>query len=332
MIEKYVQADRFLICVHTNCVSAITFLEEKIDEFSRLTISFSVAESGEQAIRFRYEDREEIDVSFRQKARELLFRCPWGRISESTILPMMFRLMVEWLRQRDGEIKLHASGVERDGIVALFLAPSEGGKTSTAMAMCQRYGCLLRANDASVVKLVEGKPVFMRGDAAFRVRYNGLEAYSPQMFAQKTENRRTAEPPWYNKLSLLPEDVGVVTSTGNTPVRFLFFVRLDSMIEGVKVTEYPSDAEARRKFWFKPIMMVLQNITGTIRGSDLIPVDNSGILLPLVLPSLDTPKWSRQRVSFVNTIFSSCRVFQLRGQLEPMAKLIHQLMAQEAQK
>lgn len=331
-MEEYVRADGFLICVQTNCVPAMTYLREKEREFARLTIHFAPeALDRNPELTFSYEDGLPMEVSFVPEARVLTLRCPWKQISESTILPMMFRLMVEWLRQKKGEIKFHASAVERGGVAALFLAPSEGGKTTTALGMCRQYRCFLRANDAAVVKLAGNIPLLIRGDTEFKVRYNGLEAYSPQLFSQKVGKDQSVELPWYSKLHLSPEDMGINVSTRAVPLQLIFFVRLDPLVDGVQMTEYPADLKARREQWFKPNMMVLQNIAGTIRGVDLIPIGNDGTLLPLVLPSMDTQEFSRHRTMLVNTLFSTCRAFQLRGQLEPMLARIDELLSQEEQ-
>lgn len=329
MLENYVLADRFLIAMQTDCESATKYLWEKADEFARLTIRFvpQVTE-GEPALRFVYQDTTPMEVNFDSKKREMRLCCPWRQIDESTILPMMFRLMVEWLRQNEREIKLHASAVERGGTVALFLAPSEGGKTTTALAMCQQHRCLLRSNDAAVVHFSGETPLLLRGDTVFKVRHNGLEAYSKQLFVQKVSQNDTSNTPWYSKLRLSSDEMGIATTDNATPVRLVFFIRLDPLVEGLRITEYSGLAEERRQLWFKPNMMILQNISGTIRGVDLIPIGNEGTLLPLELPSLDTKEFSDYRKDFVNRLFSYCRVFQLRGQLAPITEFIDQALVQ----
>lgn len=326
MNQILVQADSFIVSFQTNCEHAISYITHNLHEFSRLTITFGIAESTAvpNAV-FSYYAEGTPKLTFIPERIEFVLHCPWENISESTILPMVFRLIVELLRQSNKEIKLHASAVERDGMTALFVAPSEGGKTTTALAMCQQHSCLLRANDAAVVKFVDNIPYFLRGDTSFGFRHNGLAAYSEALYTDVV-NTKGSSLPWYDKTRLSAQELGLMSGVNPLPVKAVFFVKLDSMVSGCTITKYHSLQSEDNHIWFKPKMMVFQNIAGTLRGVDLIPIGNDGKVLPLVMPSLDKDELCHHRIAFVNGLFEKCEVYQLRGQLDAITEVIDKVM------
>jgi len=104
-------------------------------------------------------------------------------------------------------------------------------------------------------------------------------------------------------------------------------VKLDPLVSGCKVTKYHSDKPEYNHIWFKPKMMILQNIAGTLRGVDLIPIGNDGSVLPLVIPTLDNEVLCQYRITFVNELFAKCEVYQLRGQLDAMIEAIDEVLS-----
>lgn len=76
-------------------------------------------------------------------------------------------------------------------------------------------------------------------------------------------------------------------------------------------------------------MQIFQNISGTIRGTDLIPIGNDGKIIPLNLPSLDNEELAIKRIEFINNLFEECDVYQLRGQLEDMTMIINDIMSKK---
>ena len=74
-------------------------------------------------------------------------------------------------------------------------------------------------------------------------------------------------------------------------------------------------------------MQIIQNIGGTIRGSDLIPIGNNGTILPIEIPSIDTNELCIKRIEFVNQLFEECEVYQLRGQLEDITEFINKTIS-----
>lgn len=327
MNQLLVKADGFIVSFRSDCEQAISYITDNIHEFSRLTITFRVLESCcEPHAVFSYYDADRTELSYIPEKSEYVLTCLWKQISQSTILPMVFRLIVELLRQNRQEIKLHASAVERNGKTALFVAPSEGGKTTTALAMCQQYGCLLRANDASVVKYFNDVPYFLRGDTSFGFRSNGLVAYSEELYKEIAASK-DATLPWYDKIRLSAQELGVMSGVEALPVKAVFFVKLDSLVSGCTITKYHRCEPEENHIWFKPKMMILQNIAGTLRGVDLIPIGNDGSVLPLAIPSLDNDELCGYRIAFVNQLFEKCEVYQLRGQLDAMVEAIDRIMS-----
>lgn len=324
--ELYIKADIFHIKLITKSDFIRQYILDNISEFERLTINFELEEKCDKVdTTLQYNDKENYNFIYTESG--YVFECPWQEINNSTIFPMIFRLLVEVMRQSINEIKVHASAITKRKYSSLFLAPSEGGKTTTAMAMCQKYQCLLKANDAAVVKFINEKPFLLRGDNIFKVRANSLKKYSQEIF-EKNMNADT-DTPWLDKAKIKPEDIGVKTNNENSEIKYVFFIKLDTMVEGCTIKKYDKCNIMETDDWFKPKMQIYQNISGTIKGADLIPVGNNGKILPIYLPSLDNNVLSAERISFINNLFDRCEVYQLRGQLDEMTNIINKIISEE---
>lgn len=317
MYKLFVIADIFKVQIETNCEKLENYIDEYMEDFRRLTIHCENCENCEDMydMRFVYINSSEYNLEL-MSDDTICLKSPWECIDKSTVIPMVFRLIVEILRQRRHEIKMHASAVAKDGTAILFIAPSEGGKTSTAMKMCQKYGCELVANDAAVVSYVEEMPMVLRGDSLFKVRANGMQAYSPNDNSVMSNTNI----PWYEKKIIETEELGIRKTDKALKLKYIFFVKLDALVENSSIIKYSSEDENDR--WFKQRMMVLQNISGTLRGVDLIPTGNDGMVLPIFIPSVDTIQLSMFRTEFINALFSDCEVYQARGQLDEITKFI----------
>lgn len=325
--ELYIRADIFYIKLITESDFIKQYIIDNISEFERLTIHFELLDEkkDECDMTLKYENKETYNFLYSEK--ECVFECPWEKINNSTIFPMIFRLLVEVMRQNINEIKVHASAIIKGKYSSLFFAPSEGGKTTTVMAMCQRYESILKANDAAVVKFINEKPFLMRGDNVFKVRANSLKKYSKEIFEK--EMNTNSKTPWLDKAKIKPEDLGVKTNDEISEIKYIFFIKLDTMIDGCTIKKYDKTNGTEIDDWFKPKMQIYQNISGTIKGSDLVPVGNNGEILPINLPSLDNKKLSIYRINFINDLLSKCEVYQLRGQLEEMTNIINNIISEE---
>lgn len=324
--ELYIKADIFHIKLITKSDFIRQYILDNISEFERLTINFELEEKCDKVDTIlQYNDKEKYNFICTESG--YVFECPWQKINNSTIFPMIFRLLVEVMRQSINEIKVHASAITKGKYSSLFLAPSEGGKTTTAMAMCQKYQCLLKANDAAVVKFINEKPVLLRGDNIFKVRANSLKKYSQEIF-EKNMNADT-DTPWLDKAKIKPEDIGVKINNENSEIKYVFFIKLDTMIDGCTIKKYDKCHIMETDDWFKPKMQIYQNISGTIKGADLIPIGNNGKILPIYLPSLDNNILSAERISFINNLFDRCEIYQLRGQLNEMTNIINKIISEE---
>lgn len=167
----------------------------------------------------------------------------------------------------------------------------------------------------------------LRGDTVFKVRFNGLEAYSKEIFNEKVDNSKQSNTPWFDKMKINPHDMGVYSNESELPVKYLFFIKLDTMVSGCSIKKYNDNTFERKEHWFKPKMQIIQNIGGTIRGSDLIPIGNNGTILPIEIPSIDTNELCIKRIEFVNQLFEECEVYQLRGQLEDITEFINKTIS-----
>ena len=122
-------------------------------------------------------------------------------------------------------------------------------------------------------------------------------------------------------------EIGIKVFGRSTILKYIFFVKLDSLVEKCSILKYEK-CDNKDK-WFKPRMMILQNISGTLRGADLIPVGNNGDILPLHIPSIDSKELSLYRVNFLNNLFKDCTLYQLRGGLREITEFIKSVLDEE---
>lgn len=324
-----VKADGFVIQVLTNCDELEMYMNKFQVVLNKLTLKFDIINDYEKVavdgVVVYYNDNEYKLTSDIEK-KEIILKCPWEKINDCTLFAMVFRYFVEFLRQSNGEIKLHASAVCKDKKTALFLAPSEGGKTTTAMAMCQNYGYFLRANDASVSKFFDDEPFMLRGDCVINARMNGLEAYSTSMYREVMNKEKGISNPWNQKTNLDPTELGMSIDTEKRKITHLFFVKLDVLIDKVSVTKYSATAPDIKKNWFKHKMEIYQNIGGTLKGTDFFPSGNGGEILPIVIPSMDSDELNKERIIFLSKLFESCEIYEVRGKLEEVTETINEIM------
>ena len=122
------------------------------------------------------------------------------------------------------------------------------------------------------------------------------------------------------------DDLNIAGKDEIAEVKYIFFVKLDSLVKGCNVKKYNLNEEERRNFWIKYKLQILSNIGGTIKGNDLIPVGNDGGILPLVIPSLDNSTFVKKRIKFINKLFDKCEVYQIRGELESVTNFINNVL------
>ena len=323
----FFRSDIYIIRVITDCDSLKDYIIKNIDDFNRLTINSElIGKQDYYDMTFIYKDQNTYKINYNKTKKEMELLCPWDKINESSIIPMMFRIMVEILRQKNDEIKLHASAIEKNNKVAILLAPSEGGKTTTALSLCQNNGFIMRANDASVVKFINNKPVFLRGDSSFRFRMNSLKAYSKEFYEEKSKQSNKSDLPWYDRLKMSPEDLNIEFKKESTEVKYIIFVKLDTLVKGCTVKKYSDDFKERRDFWLKYKLLILSNIGGSIKGNDLIPIGNDGTIIPLNIPNFDNSYLSKKRINFINKLFDKCEIYQIRGELDSVTDFINNLL------
>lgn len=321
--KLYIKADVFKLVFMTNCDLAINYIKNNISKFKKVTINFEVIdETDDVSFCICYLDDNEYFFDLVSK-NKLLIKFLWSSNNDISILPIIFRQSVELLRQRCKEIKLHSSAVEINNKIALMLAPSEGGKTTTAMALCQKYNYSFFANDATVVQLQGNKIYALRGDNEIKARMNSLKAYSKKYYEKCNDDLINKEL-WYSKVTIDPQNININLADSTYEVSYVFFVKIDTTIEECSLICYDVDNSYSK--WLKPKMLILQNINGTIRGDDLVPYGNDGKLLKLVIPDLDTTQFYLNRIELVNKIFENCKVYQLRGPLDKIAEKMNDII------
>lgn len=329
-------ADGYIVNIVTNCKEILDYLKRFSAVLNKLTINFDIIDSHENKntnhidATLYYDDTNTYELVPSLENNKFYFKCPWEKFNESTLFAMVYRYIVEWLRQSNNEVKVHASSVSINKNTALFIAPSEGGKTTTAMSLCQNYDYKLCANDASVIKLYDKIPIMLRGDCIINARMNGIEVYSTELFQNIKQNNLGSSNPWNQKLNLIPSDMGITVNKGVHNVTHIFFVKLDVLVKETKLTKYIPNNPDIDKNWFKHKMQIFQNIGGTIRGTDFFPSGNGGEILPIVIPSIDDKDLYMKRINFINTLFEQCEIYEIRGKLDSVTHIINNILSTDA--
>lgn len=326
----YVKADNYILAVKSNCVEKIVDYMCTFDGvLNKLTISFRILEENNFSRvdgTIIYCNCNNYFLKYDEKNDEITFECPWEKINKSSMFAIVFRYYIELIRQRNKEIKLHASAVSRENRTICLMAPSEGGKTTTAMALSQKRGFQLKSNDATVAAFENDIPYMLRGDCVINARMNGLEAYSVDLLSRVKNGEKGETNPWNSKVNISPDELGIDVDIQKRRIDYIIFVKLDALVENVLVTRYVKDQPDKNKKWFKHKMEIYQNIGGTIKGTDCFPSGNRGEIIPVEFPSIDTNDLWKERVNFINKLFENTIVYEIRGKLDDVLDEIEKIV------
>lgn len=308
----YTIADIYKIKVTSNCKLDKERLFKNIDDFRRLTINFEVTDKfSKPNFEIHLEDSNLQKIVVGKKKITFFFKI--NEIYDSTLLPLLYRYAVEILRQQSAEYKIHSSSVTKDGKSIVLVADHGGGKSTIAYNLC-KMGYELISNDASVTKKIGDDIIILRGDTSIRIEENKSIKSTDKM------DLKLAEKTWYDKKIIDKNSIKV--STKYNKLNYIIFVKIDDFNE-FKFRKYDKCNAVQ---WFRQKYILYQNLSGTLRGVDLMPLDSNGMILPLVVPKFDSNEMAINRQNYINNLFEICEVYIIEGSLDKILKKINSIV------
>lgn len=312
-----VEIDSCAVRFETDCLAALESLDTLLRQtFHGRYFDYRVAPvvADERLPSLRFLDRAEFHTTYDAETDVCVFCAPWVAISGSSLLAMWLHLLSELVRQRRGEYLLHASAVVRDDNAIVLFGQGESGKTIGALDLCLRHGFRLFANNRVKVGFGNGGLRLIKGDAVLRLRYSSLREYNEPLAQRIFEGTAADMPAWDRKQTIDPQVLGIKVADATPRVAAFILLTLDRGSDAGVVTELSSDATSHDAF--VAMSDVSQEISRLIRGSSFIPLVNGSGFRDIYVPCFDSPHLVRQRVAFLETLFTTSRVVKVRAPLE----------------
>ena len=189
----------------------------------------------------KYNQSEEIDVSYTDDTRELTICGPARLFGSGTALTYTAGYMAECLRSsRSGLMLVHCAAVSdpEHEYSYILLGEKGAGKTTLAIRMCHQYGYNLIGNDQAYIGPgQEDELIAEGGNNWFEVRETAVTT-DPYLATILSVDSDHEKPSWKNRIRIEPESIGIAVEKGVTPIRSIFYIRVDHTQEGVYSSEW----------------------------------------------------------------------------------------------
>jgi hypothetical protein len=299
-----IQVSDHVVTFETSCAEAYNYLSE-IRTLSFMPYQFREITSPNEGTRLLYCDSSDYNCVYEESRDTLFVTYPWD--NADSIMQILLWHIFELKRQRAGEYIFHASAVVRNGSAVVLTGPSEAGKTTIAVDLCRNYGFAFYSNDAVVMRLRTERPFLVSGDSNLRLRLSSFREYNTLLADRIFGDELLAPRPWEIKRDIAAEEINIESVSGQFPLCQMVFVRLDrsSGLRASKTVDW-SDCNSQRYFH--------NEMAASIRGGIYAPQPRPS-LMPLFIPSLDSPCLFKHRLLFMEKMQIYCFMHSLRGNL-----------------
>ncbi len=173
---------------------------------------------------------EDINISYLSDEQRLIITGPIRMFGNGTSIAFTAHYMAECLRaDKSGLMLVHSAAVklpEQDKSY-VFLGEKGVGKTTLALRLCHQYGYSLIGNDQVYMGSNDTSELITEsGNAWFNVRETAISA-DPYIARLLAKPQNLNKPSWNNKITVLPESIGVSTCERQLLVKEVFHVRID---------------------------------------------------------------------------------------------------------
>lgn len=207
------------------------FTDSAFEDLKDVVTGMQIGQDSEQVDgTIEYGDAEEVDVHYEMRDNTLIIAGPARRFGSGKAIAFTAHYMAECLRvNKSGLMLVHSAAIKLPDTDEsyVFLGEKGAGKTTISLRLCHQYGYRLIGND-QVYMGANNKDILVTesGNAWFNVRETAISAdkYIAKLLGRP---KNLDKPSWNNKITVLPETIGVSSYDEQLPVKDIFHVRID---------------------------------------------------------------------------------------------------------
>jgi len=177
-----------------------------------------------------YMVNEDININYSEEHRRLTLAGPVHLFGRGNSIAYTAHYMAECLRStKSGLMLVHSAAIKPSDREQsyVFLGEKGAGKTTLALRLCHQYSYELIGNDQVFMGANENDELITdSGNAWFNVRETAISA-DPYIAQLLGKPKNVDKPAWNNKVTVMPDSIGVSIYDKQLPVKEIFHVRID---------------------------------------------------------------------------------------------------------
>lgn len=249
--------------------------------------------------------------------KTLEIKGPLKEIMEASPIPFGAHFMLESQRQENSIFTTQGAGVSKQGKAVLLMGKRGAGKTSITLELCRKYNYSLIGNDLILVGFKKNKGYFFGGAKVFTLRFTTVKYCNTDL--QKFFEKEVADE-WTNRVGLLPKDLKISIEKKHPKIIKAFYVHLlnnKSTPLFIKKIEGKETLNMGRLFLY-------EELTRYIRGTCILMLRSPSFLIGDYLPSIDKPKYHKNRVKFIDWLMEDIGFYFISGSMNAICNFINQ--------
>jgi len=249
--------------------------------------------------------------------KTLEIKGPLKDILEASTIPFRAHFMLEQQMQKDSIFTSQGAGVSKNGRAVLLMGKRGAGKTSITLELCRKHNYKLIGNDLVLVGLKKNKSYFFGGAKVFTLRFTTVKYYNTdlQKFFKKDHPNE-----WTNKVRFLPKDLGISIEKKGPKIIKVFYVHL---LNDESASLYIQKIGGKEASYLGRLYLY-NELSKYVRGTCIPLVYGSQFYIGDYLPSLDKPKYHRNRVRFIDWIMDEIGFYFISGSMNAICDFINQ--------
>jgi len=225
--------------------------------------------------------------------------------------------LMEAQRQEKSLFTLHSSALTIDGRGVLLLGHSGAGKTSVMLDLCRKYNGQVVSNDLTIVShnSASGDINLINGTKDLRLRLSTVLRNFPDLADLFHGTNGSA---WEDKISVNPEQLGLVSALEPNKLDAIFEIHLDSKEQDPLLVEKDDGIPFLYRLY--------EDMSRIVRGSAISVFSKEAKFLGY-MPSLDTEDKHNRRVDCINQMVKKSGIMSVSGgNLGKVSKTIHDIL------
>lgn len=248
--------------------------------------------------------------------KALEIKGPLKDILEASTLPFRAHFMIEPQLQKNSIFTTEGSGASKKGKAVLLMGKSGAGKTSITLELCRKYHYDLIGNDLVLVGFKKNRGYFGGGAKVFTLRFSAVKYYNTDL--QKFF-KKDSQDEWTNKTKFLPQDLGISIEKKFPKIIKAFYVHLlndKSAPLYIRKIQDKETSNMGRLYLYK-------ELSSYIRGVCTPIIYDSRFYIGDYLPSLDKPKYHKNRVRFIEWLMKDIGFYFISGSMNAICGYIN---------